>query len=315
MYRIDQRPNTDTESVGTVPDHIWDYFTSLRQEVGSYIPRVEKFVDGLEDEQEKQAISKDFEWAERMKREIRMKDEDVEMGSLAEAVLFGLPSQYGWYGDEKDRVRVTTVNTTDYDDFRDGADLVREIVLPGGEILRWIEDITVAHPATTSGRARDVLQEKTREPLQRSAEGKDSGAIKYFESVEDPHLLTRELFYMPRIVVSLPRSVIIELAELDQEVRDGDKDAVEKLRRHPARREYLAQLRTALEAYRALAGAFVEDVKNLGRGFVDQKRLNLAKSIVAEIDNLIGALPGLRDVSPDDMGNEWLKDVYSKALE
>jgi|GEM_PF-4908913 hypothetical protein len=312
---IAEKPHAHSESVGTVPDHIWGYFTDLRREVESYVPGIDRFLDGLpEGSPERQVISKDFEWASRMKREIKLKDEDVEIGSLAEAILFGLPGQYSWYGDGKDRVRVTTVKTTEYDDYYNGADLVREVVLPDGTVMRWIEDITLAHPAASSERAHDVLREKMREPLRRAAVGQDSGMVKYFESVEDPRLLTRELFYMPRIIISLPRSIIIELAELDQRVRGGDRNAVEKLRQHPARQEYLSQLRTALETYKALALAFIEQMDGPGGRLIGQKRLNLARRIAADIDRLIEELPGLREGNIDAMENRWLGEFYGGAV-
>ncbi|MDP3953398.1 MAG: hypothetical protein Q8P99_01050 [bacterium] len=306
-----ERP-MERDTFGSVPEDLAGYYESARKGLASLRrPRIEfeaeaeKTNPGRYDPKE---VKRDWDAADKERAEHKGEFVDVEVAELAEAVLSSMPIEAGWFGEDAD---VYTVASAPHDD-QHGVDLVREAVWKDENgktrIVRWAEDITTAHPdsSTDMSRASKVVRDKVERIMGFAREGKDTGFVKYFASEVDPQLVKPT--FMPKAIVSLPRDAILELADLHQRAREGDETALEKLRTHWARSEYLTQLDTAFASAQALSTAKMSNTRN-------ERERDFVGRTVSYLSSVRGFLKRAGLSGDEHLRNEWLRDNYTEAID
>ncbi|PIR97811.1 MAG: hypothetical protein COT89_02785 [Candidatus Colwellbacteria bacterium CG10_big_fil_rev_8_21_14_0_10_42_22] len=298
---------------------------ALLNEWESLRMKMERFKEFADGEGSRVYKQKEIEEDEKkVEKELKGRGEKGEWSDLTEALLVIVPDQFGWLGTNPRFVEVTT----QYSDFFDRVDAVKEIIISRGDeqtVLRWAEDVTHKHPKnhrSDSERVEniEVLEENRQKVWQKIKGIKDgimgkgeAGYVKYYESEAAYELGTERIIEpttMPKVVISLPTKTIKELMDLYTKAKEGDKKATTALREHPARLEYLSQIRIALEAQIALLNHRIymeEDQPKRVQQYSDAKRR--AEEILNYINGLI------EEIDPEyEMQNEWLRDMYQEMF-
>ncbi|MCR4260825.1 MAG: hypothetical protein NUV96_00555 [Candidatus Colwellbacteria bacterium] len=252
-----------------------------------------------------------------------MQEEVSTESILAEAVMAVIPTTYGWIGESG----AYTVVTLEHDDVVNRVDAVKEVTVDKQRkiIVRWAEDVTRRHPGNHNTNSKRIENKRSefdnREKVKAKVQGiKDSiddrrkcaGVIvEYFESVAGPDIGIQitEPIPLPKVVISFPDPVIKELADLHMAADGGDIEARDKLRNHPARAEYLAEIKIGLESQiRKIEHRLflLSDDQSKEHGWLTDS-LDRAKSTLAYIDSLIGG-----DNHP--LENTWLGEIYEEIF-
>jgi len=139
-------------------------------------------------------------------------------------------------------------------------------------------------------------------------EKREAGYVKYYKSDAGfkLHEALIEPTRMPKVVISFSLRTIEELADLYEKADGGDKWAEAKLRVHPAKIEYLSQIRVGLEAQLTQIEHELEMEgrdSRYGGEFMEAERR--VRQVLTYIAGLIVEIE--QDYS---MSNEWLRETY-----
>ena len=242
---------------------------------------------------------------------------------LAEAVMAVIPTTYGWLGKDG----AYTVVASEHDDVVNHVDAVKEVTADKERkvIIRWAEDVTRRHPGnhnTNSIRMENKRSEfDNREKVWEKVKGiKDSiddrrkcagGMVEYFESEAGPDIGIKiaEPMSLPKVIISFPDFVIKELADLHMAADGGDEEARDRLRNHPVRAEYLAEIKIGLESQiREIERRLflLPDDQSKEHKWLTES-LGQAVSTLEYIDSLIRG-----DNHP--LENTWLEELYREVF-
>lgn len=144
-------------------------------------------------------IQKDKQWVERMKSGQGAVDIHKMHADIIEAILFEHIEQSNWFGEN-----VTTIKTSEFDDLRNGVDIIVEFEEGANKLMHMGLAVDVTFGVTAA--QNKIL--KIRNEIQ---QGKLS-EVKYFASERSPY---KGLYQnLPRVVVGVDRLHLDELARM-----------------------------------------------------------------------------------------------------
>ena len=174
-----------------------------------------------------QVVEKDVAWTEKIIAEQQSRfDVNKAHADIVEAILYEHIEQSNWFGE-----KASTIKTSQFDDLRNGVDLIVEFEEAAEGFLHMglAVDVTFGEMA---------LQDKIQKIKREIEEGK-LAEIKYFESDRSPYKgLYRNL---PRVVVGMDRSHMVELMKMW--IDDSRK---KEFATHPVQMMILHEIRSQL---------------------------------------------------------------------
>lgn len=177
-----------------------------------------------------QVVEKDIAWTERIVSEQESRfDVNKVHADIVEAILYEHIEQSNWFGE-----KASTIKTSQFDDIRNGVDLIIEFeeATEGFLHMGLAVDVTFGETA---------LQDKIQKIKREIEEGK-LAEIKYFESDRSPYKgLYRNL---PRVVVGMDRIHMVDLMKMW--VDDGRK---KEFSTHPVQMMILHEIRSQLMCF------------------------------------------------------------------
>lgn len=149
----------------------------------------------FEDVYSKQAIEGDLIELKTLRDSYRYKEEHLFRADLAEALVYYLIN-HGVLGE-----RIEAFPASDFDDIKNGVDLIIELNAPDGKKSRILVDVAV-------GSGSHNIQEKKRKLRAALSHGK-LGEVKYFQSEPD----VKGGIWAPKVIIPIGHNMLKQLAD------------------------------------------------------------------------------------------------------